>query len=48
MEKIGMTPFATSDNTGHAVQKIAMNFYLLKGIAIFFNPNRAIEIEGLK
>lgn len=43
-----MTQFDTFDNTGHAIQKITMMFISLKGIAIFFNPNRTIEIESLK
>ena len=47
-EKIGMTPFATSNNTGYAVQKIAMNFLSSKRYRHFLLPNRAIEIEGLR
>jgi hypothetical protein len=43
--KIGMTPFATSDNNEYTVQEIVMNLIVFKGITIFFTQTARLKLK---
>jgi hypothetical protein len=45
VEKIEITPFATSDNNEYAVQEIVMILIIFKGITISFTQTARLKLR---